>query len=179
MAKQFDHINEDQRAFIEEQPIFFTGTAGPEGRVNVSPKGMDSLRVLGPNRILWLNWTGSGNETAAHLMQVNRMTIMWCSFGKRPLILRTYGTARTIHEGDAEWGDLLAHFDHVAGARQIYDVSVDLVQSSCGFAVPYMENPRERDTLSIWAEKKGRDGVRDYWAERNTRTIDGEPTDFA
>ena len=178
MAKQFDQIEDDHRSFIEDQAIFFTGTAGPEGRVNVSPKGMDSLRVLGPNRIVWLNWTGSGNETAAHLIQVNRITLMWCSFGKRPLILRTYGTARTVHEGDAEWEEQLGLFGPAPGARQIYDVTVELVQTSCGYAVPYMDTPRERDTLKKWADGKGREGVRDYWTERNTRTIDGAPTDF-
>ncbi len=176
MAKQFQQIEDDHRAFIEEQAIFFTGTAAPEGRVNVSPKGMDSLRVLGPNRIVWLNWTGSGNETAGHLLQSNRMTLMWCSFGKRPLILRAYGSARTIQERDPDWAEMLGHFDEAVGARQVYDMSVEMVQTSCGYAVPYMDNPRGRDTLSIWAEKKGRDGVRDYWVERNTQTLDGQPT---
>ncbi len=179
MAKQFAKIEDNHRAFIEEQAIFFTGTAGTEGRVNVSPKGLDCLRVMGPNRIIWLNWTGSGNETAAHLMQVNRMTLMWCSFGKRPLILRAYGSARTVREEDSDWGSLLAEFGDTLGARQIYDMSVDLVQASCGYAVPYMEAPKERDTLKRWADGKGRDGVRDYWTEKNTRTIDGAPTDFA
>ena len=99
MARQFDRIEDDHRRFIEAQHMFFTGSAAPDGRVNISPKGMDSLRVMGANRILWLNLTGSGNETAGHLLEHPRMTLMWCSFTTRPLILRCYGTARTVQEG--------------------------------------------------------------------------------
>ena len=110
MAKQFPEIDETQRKFIEEQHLFFVGTAAPDGRVNISPKGMDSLRVLDPNRIAWMNLTGSGNETAGHLLETDRMTLMWCSFTTRPLILRTYGTARTLHRGDAGWDELAELF---------------------------------------------------------------------
>lgn len=175
MAKQFNQIEDAHRTFIEEQPMFFVGTAAAEGRVNVSPKGMDSLRVLGPNRILWLNYTGSGNETAGHLRLSNRMTLMWCSFGKRPLILRAYGTARTIHNRDAEWADALAQFNEPYTARQIYDMQVDMVQTSCGYAVPKMEFVEDRNVLlPAMAAKPGT--VEDYWAEKNTTTIDGMPT---
>lgn len=176
MAKQFDSIADDHRAFIDAQPIFFTGSAGPTGRVNVSPKGMESLRVLGPNRIIWLNFTGSGNETAAHIAQSPRNTLMWCSFSRRPMILRCYGTAQVLHRDHPDWVDLAAHFDDPLGARQIYDVAVDLVQTSCGYAVPMMDNATPRDTLQKWATDKGADGVRDYWDERNRLTIDGYPT---
>jgi len=176
MAKQFDRIEEDHRAFIEAQHLFFTGTAAPDGRVNVSPKGMDSLRVLGPNRILWLNYTGSGNETAGHLRQINRMTLMWCSFTAQPRILRAYGTARALHERDADWTELVSHFTDEAAARQIYDMTVEMVQTSCGYAVPFLDYQGERDTLATVNGTLGKDGVRDYWRRKNTQTIDGLPT---
>lgn len=176
MAKQFPALTDDHTRFIAEQHIFFTGSAGPEGRVNVSPKGMDSLRVLGPNRILWLNLTGSGNETAGHLAEAPRLTLMWCSFTTRPLILRAYGTARGTWRDTAGWDDLAAHFPEHRGARQIYDVSVDLVQTSCGYAVPLMDFSGPRDTLEKWAEQRSEADLRTYWTERNARTLDGKPT---
>ncbi|KMW56496.1 hypothetical protein AIOL_001450 [Candidatus Rhodobacter oscarellae] len=176
MADQFPSIDNRLQTFIEAQQMFFVGSAAPDGRVNVSPKGMDSLRVMGPNRILWLNVTGSGNETAGHLLRANRMTLMWCSFGIKPMILRCYGTARTVHRHDADWNDMVAHFPEHLGARQVYDVSVELVQTSCGYAVPRMEFQAERDTLTKWTADKGADGVADYWDTRNRQTIDGFPT---
>ncbi|SPF80571.1 pyridoxamine 5'-phosphate oxidase family protein [Pseudoprimorskyibacter insulae] len=176
MAKQFECIEDQHRSFIEAQHLFFTGTAASDGRVNVSPKGMDCLRVLGPNRIIYLNVTGSGNETAGHLAKDPRMTLMWCSFEKRPLILRCYGTARAVHHSDPDWADLLTKFDQTVGARQIYDLTVDLVQTSCGYAVPFMDYAGPRDTLTQWATKQGDDGLRTYWDARNRKTIDGADT---
>ncbi len=179
MAKQFAQIEADHRRFIEAQHVFFTGTAGPDGYVNVSPKGMDALRVMGPNRILWRNLTGSGNETAGHLKLVNRITLMWCSFEKRPLILRTYGTARTVHRLDPDWDALNAHFPDEIHARQIYDVTVEMVQTSCGYAVPFMDFAGERDTLTQWAAAKGEENLPDYWLEKNSQTLNGAPTGIA
>lgn len=176
MGKQFPEIEDHHRAFIEEQHIFFVGSAAETGRVNISPKGMDSLRVLGANRIVWRNLTGSGNETAGHLQRVNRMTLMWCGFEKRPMVMRAYGSARTLHEGDADFAELNALFPESHGARQVYDMTVDMLQTSCGFAVPFFDHAGDRDVLAKWAEGKGRDGVRTYWAERNQTTIDGLPT---
>ena len=176
MAKQFASIEDDHRAFIEAQHLFFVGSAAADGRVNVSPKGMDSLRVAGANRIVWLNLTGSGNETAGHLLQSNRMTLMWCSFEKRPLILRAYGTARTIHAGDADWAAAVAPWGDPLGARQVYDMQVDLVQTSCGYAVPFLDFAGERETLTKWTEDKGVDGIRAYWSSTNAETLDGAPT---
>ncbi|MCB1409529.1 MAG: pyridoxamine 5'-phosphate oxidase family protein [Rhodobacter sp.] len=176
MARQFSGFEDDHRALIAAQPMFFVATAGPEGRVNLSPKGMDTLRVTGPNRLVWLNVTGSGSETAGHLRLNPRMTVMWCSFARRPVILRAYGTARTVHPRDAAWSDLLPLFPPVPGARQIFDMTVDLVQTSCGYAVPFLDPVGERDTLRRWAEGKGDDGLAAYWADRNTATIDGYPT---
>ncbi len=176
MAKQFDQLSDLLTRFIEAQHVFFVGTAAPGGRVNVSPKGMDSLRVLGPNRIVWRNLTGSGNETAGHLAQINRITLMWCGFEAKPMILRTYGSARTLHPRDADFEALNALFPTSPGARQIYDVAIDLVQTSCGFAVPFMDYVGERDVLKDWADGKGTEGVAEYWETRNQTTIDGAPT---
>lgn len=179
MAKQFDHLEATHRAFIEAQHMFFVGTAAPQGRVNISPKGMDSLRVLDPQRIVWRNMTGSGNETAGHLKQINRITLMWCGFEKRPMILRAYGTARTLHPRDADFAELNALFEDEIGARQIYDVNVKTVQSSCGYAVPFFDYVGERDTLKKWALDRGTEGVSQYWSEKNQQTIDGLPTDIS
>lgn len=176
MGKRFPHLQPDQIAFIGEQHLYFVATAAPAGRVNLSPKGMDSLRILSPGRILWLNLTGSGNETAAHLSLDPRITLMWCSFTARPLILRAYGSARAVHHGDPDYPALAAHLPDQPGARQIVDVSVELVQSSCGFAVPFMDHREERPVLKGWAEDKGPEGLRTYWDTRNRETIDGMPT---
>lgn len=176
MGKRYPDLQPDQIAFIGEQHLYFVGTAAPGTRVNLSPKGMDSLRILSPSRILWLNLTGSGNETAAHLALDPRITLMWCSFTARPLILRAYGTGRAVHRGDADWAELAAQLPDQPGARQIVEVSIDLVQSSCGFAVPFMDFREDRPVLKTWAEGKGPDGLRSYWDDRNRQTIDGLPT---
>jgi hypothetical protein len=176
MGKQFETFQDDHLQLIAESPLFFVGTAAPGSRVNVSPKGMDSLRVAGPARVLWLNATGSGNETAAHLALDPRMTLMWCSFSTRPIILRAYGRARAVHRGEADWAQLAPALPDLPGARQIIEMSVEMVQSSCGFAVPFMTFDRERPVLRSWAEDKGEDGLRTYWDTRNRTTIDGLPT---
>lgn len=176
MGKRYTALQPDQIAFIGEQHVYFVATAAPGSRMNLSPKGMESLRILSPTRILWLNLTGSGNETAAHLALEPRITLMWCSFTTRPLILRAYGTARAVHRSDADWTVLAPQLPDQPGARQIVEVSVDLVQSSCGFAVPFMDFRAERPVLKDWATGKGPDGLRAYWDERNRQTIDGLPT---
>ncbi|HVX55989.1 pyridoxamine 5'-phosphate oxidase family protein [Nocardioides sp.] len=176
MAQQYDQISDRLAEFIAGQHVFFVGTAARDGRVNVSPKGLDSLRVLGPNRVVWLNGTGSGNETAAHLLDVNRMTLMFCSFERQPLVLRLYGTAAEIQPDQPEWGNLIGLFPTMLGARQIFDVTVDLVQTSCGYGVPLMEYVDERPLMRQWAEKKGPDGLAAYHRDKNTTSIDGFPT---
>ncbi|MEM8804178.1 MAG: pyridoxamine 5'-phosphate oxidase family protein [Pseudomonadota bacterium] len=178
MGTQYDAISPKFQEFIEAQPIFFSGSAGREGRINVSPKGMDSLRILSPNRIIWRNFTGSGNETATHLADSPRMTLLWCAFSGPPMILRAYGTARAVHRNDADWDALDAHFQPDPAARQVFDLSVELVQKSCGFAVPEMEYKQDRDILSNWALQQGEDGIRKYWVNRNTTTLDGVPTEI-
>ena len=176
MGKQYDALTEPLLEFIAAQKIFFVGTATADSRVNVSPKGMDSLRALSSKRVVWLNLTGSGNETAAHVQQDPRMTLMFCAFDGAPLIVRLYGTARVIHQNDQEWSALYAHFTPLPGARQIFDLAVERVQTSCGFGVPYLSYEKERSLLSDWATKKGDDGVRNYWQEKNQVSIDNIPT---
>lgn len=176
MSTLFDALQETHQAFVAEQPIFFVATAAPGARINLSPKGQDSLRVLAPDRLIWLNLTGSGNETAGHLKQDERMTVMWCSFGVRPLILRAYGLARAVHRNDADWSELAGQFPDDYAARQIYDMSVSSVQTSCGYAVPRMDLVQHRDTLAKWSDDRGPDGVRKYWRDKNATTIDGIPT---
>lgn len=176
MGKTYDALSDEHIRFISEQKVFFVGTATADSRVNISPKGMDTLRVLSPTRVIWLNLTGSGNETAAHIQQSPRMTLMFCAFDGDPLILRLYGSARVVHRKDADWADLFALFEPLPGARQIFDLSIDLVQTSCGFGVPNFEYAGDRDTLNEWATKKGGDGIRQYWADKNQTSLDGLPT---
>lgn len=176
MADRFPELLDKHIKFIENQHLFFVGTAGAEGTVNVSPKGMDSFRVIDKSRVAWLNLTGSGNETAAHVLENSRMTVMFCSFDKQPLILRLYGQARVSHPRDDDWSKLSALFPSFVGARQIFDLEVELVQGSCGYAVPFYELKGERPTLTNWADKRGRDGVEDYWKDRNTRSLDDMDT---
>jgi len=171
-----DSISTALQNFINEQEMFFVATAAKDGRVNLSPKGLDSFRILDANTVLWLNYTGSGNETAAHLQEVNRMTIMFCSFKGNPLILRLYGEAETYHERDAEWENLLSQFYLNAGARNIFKLKVDSVQTSCGYAVPEFEVKGQRSRLVEWADQKGEEGIKSYWAEKNKKSIDGMPT---
>ena len=179
MGKQFDQLQDDHIRFIAEQHIYFTGSAAPTGKVNISPKGTDSLRVISPTRILWRNLTGSGNETDGHLRLANRITLMWCSFTTRPLILRAYGQAAVTHVDDAGWDALDAHFSPDIGARQIFDMTIDMVQSSCGYGVPFFAFEQERPAMDHWARDKGPDGVRQYWHDRNQTTLDGFPTEFS
>jgi len=175
MAKQFPRIEDAHRAFIERQHIFFTGSAAPTGRVNVSPKGMDAFRVLGPDRVAYLDLTGSGNETSAHVEACDdhRLTIMFCAFEGAPLILRLYGRG-TIHRRSTKAYDaLLTNFSDTVGARQIVQLDVDMVQTSCGYGVPLFDYREDRSNLVRWAENKGNDGLADYRRENNVTSIDG------
>ena len=174
MADFFDALSEDHIAFIGRQPVFFVATAAAGGRINLSPKGYDAFRILSPARIAWLDLAGSGNETHAHLVADGRITIMFCAFENPALILRIYGHGRPVLPQDADWGELAVHFDIVPGTRQIFDIAVDSVQTSCGWGVPLMELVRDRPTLKkyhaqldpeLWLEKVG----------GRTHSIDGLP----
>ena len=141
--------------FIQLQPVFFVATAASDGRVNVSPKGMDTLRVINQNTILWLNLTGSGNETAAHVRELSRMTLMFCAFDGSAKVVRTYGHASVLHPGEKNWGREIAHFDAFAGSRQIFRLNIDLVQVSCGTGVPQMKIERQRgpdELVPFWSD---------------------------
>lgn len=176
MAQQFDALNDKLTDFIQQQKIYFVGTATQNSRVNVSPKGMDSLRVLSPNQVAWLNVTGSGNETAAHVQQQPRMTLMFCAFEGAPLILRLYGTAKVVHHQDPQWNELYRLFRPLPGARQIFVLDIDLVQTSCGMAVPFFDYVEEREQLNEVTAKLGEDGVKQYWIKKNQTSLDGLPT---
>ena len=176
MGKKLTEISPELQDFILHQKIFFVGTAANEGRVNVSPKGMDTFRIIGPNKIVWLNLTGSGNETAAHLIKSNRMTILFCAFEGKPLILRLYGTAKIFHKRDEKFHRYIDLFPDIAGSRQIIEMEIDLVQTSCGFAVPFMDFNEERTQLKSWAEKQGEERLEEYWKEKNSLSIDNFET---
>ncbi|HET7348590.1 MAG TPA: pyridoxamine 5'-phosphate oxidase family protein [Acidobacteriaceae bacterium] len=179
MGKLFTSIEPAHRAFIEKQHIFFTASAAASGRVNLSPKDVAALRVLTPNRVAYLDVTGSGNETAAHLRLDGRLTLMFCAFEGAPLVMRLYGRGHVLPRGSAEYTDLLrSAFDGVErpGARQIVMLDVESVGTSCGYGVPRFDYVEERDTLTRWAEAKGEAGLREYWQKKNTISIDGFPT---
>lgn len=176
MGKKFTEIALELQEFIKEQKIFFVGTAAETGNVNVSPKGMDSFRVINKNKIAWLNLTGSGNETAAHLLKNNRMTIMFCAFEGKPMILRLYGTAKIYHPRDQKYQDFIDLFPETPGSRQVIEMEVDLVQTSCGYAVPFMDYKEDRTVLKDWAQKQGQEKIKTYWEEKNTVSIDGFET---
>ena len=176
MSKFYTELDEKLQGFVADQKIFFVGTAASDGRVNVSPKGMDSLKVLNKNQLIWLNLTGSGNETAAHIFEKSRMTLMFCSFEGKPLILRIYGKARAIHPRDEEWSEWIKLFPDYPGSRQIFLLDIDSAQTSCGFAVPNYKYQENRSDLVYWTEKIGDEGVKNYWKEKNQTSIDGKPT---
>lgn len=176
MGQKLEALNDKLTDFIQQQKIYFVGTATKDSRVNVSPKGMDSLRVLSPNQVAWLNVTGSGNETAAHVQQQPRMTLMFCAFEGAPLILRLYGTAKVVHRQDPQWNELYRQFHPLPGARQIFVLDIDLVQTSCGMAAPFFDYVEEREQLNEWAAKKGEDGIAEYWEQKNQTSLDGLPT---
>lgn len=176
MAEFFETLSDEHRRFIERQHVFFVATATADGRVNLSPKGGPSVVARGPDRLLWLNLTGSGNETAAHVLEQDRITLMWCSFEGPPLILRVYGRARAVHPDEPGWAECAASLPASPGARQYFDIAVESVQTSCGYQVPLMDFREDREALGKWAEKKGEDGLRAYWAEKNAVSIDGRPT---
>jgi hypothetical protein len=164
--------------FIERQHLFFVATAAPEGRVNLSPKGLKTLKIMDENRIVWLSLSGSGNETAAHLTESDRMTLMFCAFSGEAMILRAYGHAKVLHPRDQGFGDLAGLFPPMAGTRQVFDLAIDLVQTSCGSGVPFMDFRAERgvDELLPFYEAMGEEGTKDYWRRKNTLSVDGNET---
>jgi Pyridoxamine 5'-phosphate oxidase len=177
MSRFYDKIDQTFSEFIGDQKMFLVATAPAEGRVNVSPKGMDTFRILHENRVAYLDVTGSGNETAAHVSENGRITFMFMSFGKQPMILRLYGTASFVQPGEEGWDELYDRFPKLPGVRQIFVAEITSIQTSCGFGIPEYELKKERPTLNQWARAQG-DGMVDYWADHNLESIDGLPTNL-
>ena len=175
MGKVYDGIDERLAEFLKRQHVFFVGTApmDPEGLLNVSPKGLDTFRILGPHSVAYLDLTGSGIETVAHLRENGRITLMFCAFEGRPLIVRLYGRGRVVEPSDGEWDELIAHFPDFPGVRSVVVVDVERVADSCGFAVPLYEYQGERSQLIDYANRKGPEGLEEYRALKNRESIDG------
>jgi hypothetical protein len=179
MSEFLDQITPELAKFICAQPVFFVATAAPGSRINLSPKGMDTFRVLDEKRVAYLDLTGSGNETAAHLLHDGRITIMFCSFDANAEIARIYGRGAVIRPGDARWTELIAHFPKISGVRQIMEISVESAMTSCGYGVPRMGEAGEmtgRDTLEKYWATRGEEKKEQYWHKHNVRSIDGLPT---
>ena len=178
MGQKFSQLSNKHIEFIEQQNIYFVATAAEEGSVNLSTKGGDSLRVIDENTIVWLNLTGSGNESASHVLLNSRMTLMFCAFEGAPLILRTYGDATVLHQKDKEWASYIDLFPHSNGSRQIFVQKIHTVQTSCGKSVPYFDYVSDRQELTSWAEKQGKEGIEKYWIKKNQTSIDGFDTEI-
>jgi hypothetical protein len=182
MAKQFPHLEPEHRAFLERQKLFFVASAAADGRINLSPKGLGGLRVLDERTVAYLDLTGSGSETAAHLLADGRLTLMACAFEGPPLILRLYGRGRSLPRGCEAYARLLAEAfagDEPVGARQIVVLDIELVQTSCGYGVPVFHYREERASLVRWAEHQGEEGLVEYRRSKNALSLDGLPTGLA
>ncbi len=181
MGKFHDLIKPEHQQFIEKQHLFFVATAplSADGRVNVSPKGMNCFRVLSDHRVAYMDLISSGNETSAHTLENGRITIMFCSFEGAPNILRLYGKGFTILPGTPEWDSYVYHFQIYTSTRQIIVADIDLVQTSCGFGVPLYNYEGERDIHFAWAEQKGEAGLAEYIQQKNMVSLDGLPTNLA
>ena len=178
MAKFYPALTDELMEFIRAQRLFFTATATTEGRINLSPKGLQTFSILSPTQVAYLDLTGSGIETAAHLLADGRLTLMFCSLEDAPLILRLYGKGTVLHPAHAEWEKLYRTFPPAPGARQIIILDIDSVQTACGFGVPLYTYDGEREELLTWAENKGEAGLREYRAVKNRVSIDGLPSGF-
>ncbi len=177
MGKLWDRLDESLIEFIGRQHMFFVGTAPTltEGHLNLSPKGLDTFRVLGPDSVAYLDLTGSGIETVAHLRENGRITIMFCAFEGRPNILRLYGRGRVVEPGDADWTELVGLFPEMPGIRSVIVVRLERVADSCGYAVPLYEYKGERSQLISYAQNKGPEGMAQYRSQKNLASMDGLP----
>ncbi len=178
MGKIFDEgVVGRVRDFIESQRVFFVATAplDASGHVNVSPKGLDSFRVIGPRDVAYLDYVGSGAETIAHVRENGRITVMFCAFDGPPKIVRLHGRARVVEPGERGFATLRRRFPAEPEARCVVRVSVERVSDSCGYGVPLYSSPEDRSQLARWTEQKGEEGLRAYQREHNARSIDGLP----
>lgn len=170
-------IDATVKKFIEAQPMFFVATAplAADGHLNLSPKGLNAFRILGPKQVAYLDVTGSGIETVAHLRENGRIVVMFCAFSGPPRIVRLHGRGEVAAAGDPLATALSARFTERAGTRAVIRVDVERVSDSCGYGVPLMDFVRHRDNLDHWAAQKGDDGLAAYRAEKNARSLDGLP----
>jgi hypothetical protein len=177
MGMRFAELDDELREFIARQHVFFVATAplAADGHVNVSPKGLDTFRVLGPATVAYLDLTGSGVETIAHLRENGRVTVMFCAFEGRPRILRLYGRGRCVEPADAEWASASVGFPMRSGVRALILIEVERIADSCGYAVPLFEFVGEREQLCQWAGNKGEEELRRYRAQKNRTSIDRLP----
>lgn len=178
MGQKYLQLSEKLIDFIQQQQMYFVGTAPKDGPVNISPKGLDTFKIINKKSVMWLNLTGSGNETSAHIQAFSRMTIMFIAYQGNPMILRLYGKARVIHKLDDEWQESYSHFDDYIGARQIFVLDIELVQTSCGMAVPLFDYKQQRDQLVKSFVRKGEEATKSYWVEKNQLSIDGLTTNI-
>jgi hypothetical protein len=176
MAKFYTELDDTLRQFIAAQQIFFHASAPRHGRINISPKGLDTFRVLGDRRVAYLDLTGSECETAAHVADDGRLTLMFCSFADKPLILRLYGRGWVVRPRDARWQELRPLFPELPGARQIVGLDIESAMTTCGFAVPLFDCKGQRDLLPEFTCKMGEEGMDDYRRRKNQESIDGLPT---
>lgn len=175
MADFFDALEQKHIDFINAQKMFFVATAPKDGRINLSPKGLDCFRIISPTEVAYLDYIGSGNETAAHLLDDGRITVMFNSYTRNALIMRLYGTGKSHAPESPRFAELMELFEDAPGIRQIFTIKIDNLQTSCGYGVPIYEEVEDRKTLSKWADKKGEQGLKDYFEERNRISIDGLP----
>ena len=177
VGKVYDGIDDALAAWIREQAVFFVATAplAGDGLLNLSPRGLDCLSVLGPRQVAWVDLTGSGVETIAHLQENGRIVLMWCAFTGPPKIVRLHGRGRVCLPGSPEFERVTAEHPKHLSTRAVIVVDVDRVRDSCGYGVPLMDLVGERDQLDRWAASKGEEGVLAYRAERNARSLDGLP----
>jgi hypothetical protein len=178
MGKFSNTISQSHVDFIRDQHMFFVATAPlhDNGRINLSPKGLDSFRVLTETKVGYMDVVGSGSETSAHILENGRITFMFCSFSDTPNILRLYGKGKQVLPGTDEWKEYAPHFSIYTSTRQLIIADIDLVQTSCGFGIPLYEYVGEREHHFAFAEKKGEEGLRQYIQDKNLTSIDGLPT---
>ena len=177
MGKTFDLVDEQLASWLVDQPVFFVATAplSPDGLVNCSPKGnRGEFAVTGPRSVAYLEQTGSGIETIAHLRENGRIVVMFCAFAGPPRIVRLHGTGRSVLVDSSEFTELASQFrrDVGVGVRSIIQVELSRISDSCGFGVPLMNFEDHRATMDQWSARKGADGIREYWAQKNERSID-------
>jgi hypothetical protein len=177
MGKVYPALDESIRQFIHSQSVFFVGTAplAARGHINVSPKGLDTLRILGPTTIAYLDLTGSGVETVAHLKENSRITLMFCAFAGPPKILRVYGQGRVVEPFDAEFPALSKHFTLFEGMRTIIEIEITRIADSCGYGVPLLKYEKDRDQLTAWTRNRGPERLKAYRKEKNSHSVDGLP----